>query len=99
MSRFPSLPLVREALASANYAWRSARLIEGFLREKPIHCIIQVSNRCNLTCGFCSFWERPAERKDEMTVDDFEVISAKLAEGGAMIVSIEGGEPTLRNHL
>ena len=57
---------------------------------------MQVSNRCNLSCGFCSFWERPAARHDEMTVADFETISAKLAEGGAMIVSIEGGEPLLR---
>src|SRR6202022_3938512 len=83
-------------LNALNYGWRGARLIEGFLRKKPIHCIVQVSNRCNLSCGFCSFWERPANHKDEMTLEDFEVISAKLAEGGSMIISIEGGEPTLR---
>jgi MoaA/NifB/PqqE/SkfB family radical SAM enzyme len=83
-------------LGKLNYALRGARLLEGFVREKPIHCIVQVSNKCNLSCGFCSFWERPAKKKDEMTLDDFETISAKLAEGGAMVVSIEGGEPTLR---
>jgi MoaA/NifB/PqqE/SkfB family radical SAM enzyme len=87
---------VGEALSAANYAWRGMRLVEGFLRHRPIHCIVQVSNRCNLTCGFCSFWERPADKKDEMTLEDFEVISAKLAEGGAMIISLEGGEPLLR---
>jgi MoaA/NifB/PqqE/SkfB family radical SAM enzyme len=83
-------------LNAASYAWRGARLLEGFLLRRPIHCIVQVSNRCNLTCGFCSFWERPARREDEMTLEDFEIISAKLAEGGSMIVSIEGGEPLLR---
>src|SRR5205814_8429564 len=57
---------------------------------------VQVSNRCNLTCGFCSFWERPAHPRDEMTVPEFEGISAKLAEAGSMVVSIEGGEPLLR---
>jgi MoaA/NifB/PqqE/SkfB family radical SAM enzyme len=31
-----------------------------------------------------------------MTVADFEVISAKLAEAGSMIISIEGGEPLMR---
>jgi MoaA/NifB/PqqE/SkfB family radical SAM enzyme len=87
-----SLPIV----SAANYAWRGLRLLEGFVAKRPIHCIVQVSNRCNLSCGFCSFWERPAARHDEMTLDDFEVVSAKLAEGGSMIVSIEGGEPTLR---
>ena len=78
------------------YLARGARLIEGFLLRRPIHCVVQVSNRCNLTCGFCSFWERPAAPRDEMTVADFEVISSKLAEAGSMVVSLEGGEPLLR---
>jgi MoaA/NifB/PqqE/SkfB family radical SAM enzyme len=86
-------------LQALNYSWRGARLVEGFVRGKPIHCIVQVSNRCNLTCGFCSFWERPADKQDEMELADFETISAKLAEGGAMIVSLEGGEPTLRRDI
>ena len=98
-----SLPLATDGQSAAaallNYGWRGARLLEGFFRKRPIHCIVQVSNRCNLSCGFCSFWERPAPRHDEMTVADFETISAKLAEGGAMIVSIEGGEPlSARRH-
>lgn len=82
--------------ARARFAWRGGRLLVGFVSGRPIHCIVQVSNRCNLTCGFCSFWERPAHRSDEMSVDDFQVISAKLAEAGAMVVSLEGGEPLLR---
>ena len=90
------LPLASSLAASLRYGWRGARLLTGFLRGRPIHCIVQVSNRCNLTCGFCSFWERPAHPRDEMTVEDFEGISAKLAEAGSMVVSIEGGEPLLR---
>jgi len=90
------LPILDELSASANYAWRGARLLTGFVAERPIHCIVQVSNRCNLTCAFCSFWERPAHPRDELTVDDFEIIAAKLAEAGSMVVSIEGGEPLLR---
>jgi MoaA/NifB/PqqE/SkfB family radical SAM enzyme len=82
--------------AAASYAYRGLRLIEGFVRGRPVHCIVQVSNRCNLSCGFCSFWERPARREDEMSLADFEVISAKLAEAGSMIISIEGGEPLMR---
>src|SRR5947208_6135127 len=90
------LPVLSSAAAAARYAWRGGRLLTGFIRERPSHCIVQVSSRCNLTCGFCSFWERPAHPRDEMTVPEFEGISAKLAEAGSMIVSIEGGEPLLR---
>jgi MoaA/NifB/PqqE/SkfB family radical SAM enzyme len=80
----------------ARFARRGGRLLVGFLAGRPIHCIVQVSNRCNLTCSFCSFWERPAPRSDEMSVDDFQVIADKLAEAGALVVSLEGGEPLLR---
>ena len=82
--------------AAASYAFRGLRLLGGFVFGRPVHCIVQVSNRCNLSCGFCSFWERPARREDEMTLADFEVISSKLAEAGSMIISIEGGEPLMR---
>jgi len=94
-----NLPVLEKMANAAAYGWRGARLLQGFVSGRPVHCIIQVSNRCNLTCGFCSFWERPADHADEMTLQDFETISAKLAEGGAMIVSIEGGEPTLRKDI
>ena len=77
-------------------AWRGARLLRGFAGQRPIHCIVQVSNRCNLTCSFCSFWRNPTERDEELTVDDFEVISTKLSGVGSMVVCIEGGEPLLR---
>ena len=80
-----------------SYARRGGRLLLGFVAKRPIHAIIQVSNRCNLTCGFCSFWENPAHKSDELTTADFEAISGKLAEAGSLIISIEGGEPLLRS--
>jgi MoaA/NifB/PqqE/SkfB family radical SAM enzyme len=83
-------------LTRLSYARRGGRLLYGFVAKRPIHAIVQVSNRCNLTCGFCSFWENPARPADELTTADFETISGKLAEAGSLIVSIEGGEPTLR---
>jgi MoaA/NifB/PqqE/SkfB family radical SAM enzyme len=90
------LPLIDSLSAASHYAWRGGRLLTGFVAGRPIHCIVQVSNRCNLTCGFCSFWERPAPPSEEMTVADFETVAAKLAEAGSMVVSLEGGEPLLR---
>lgn len=80
----------------ASNAVRGARLVGGFVTGRPVHCIVQVSNRCNLTCSFCAFWENPAKREHELTTADFETISSRLSEGGSMIVSIEGGEPLMR---
>ena len=79
-----------------NHALRGGRLLLGFVAKRPVHAIVQVSNRCNLTCGFCTFWENPARKSDEMTTADFVTLSGKLAAGGSLVVSIEGGEPTLR---
>lgn len=84
---------------NVGYARRGGRLLYGFVARRPIHAIIQVSNRCNLTCGFCSFWENPARKSDELTTADFVTLSGKLAEAGSMIVSIEGGEPTMRHDI
>jgi MoaA/NifB/PqqE/SkfB family radical SAM enzyme len=80
-------------------ARKGSRLLYGFVAKRPLHAIVQVSNRCNLTCGFCSFWENPARKSDEMTVADFVTLSGKLAQAGSMVVSIEGGEPTMRGDL
>ena len=82
-----------------HHARVGGRLLLGFVAKRHIHAIVQVSNRCNLTCGFCSFWENPARKSDEMTTADFATLSGKLAEAGAMVVSIEGGEPTMRSDI
>lgn len=90
-SRLLGLPVVRN-----HYLVRGARLLGGFVAKRPIHAIIQVSNRCNLTCSFCAFWANPARPEHELTLADIEVISDKLAAAGSLVVSIEGGEPLLR---
>jgi MoaA/NifB/PqqE/SkfB family radical SAM enzyme len=79
-----------------SYPARGARLLAGFVRKKPVHAIIQVSNRCNLTCSFCSFWANPAKPEHELTLSHMETISDKLAEAGSLVISIEGGEPLMR---
>lgn len=93
------LARLRELVSATRDTVRTARLYHGFLTKRPILCIVQVSNRCNLTCGFCSFWQNPAPREHELTTEDFDVISSKLAEAGSMIISLEGGEPLLRRDI
>ncbi len=84
---------------AARTSSKAGRFTLGLVSGRPVHCIVQVSNRCNLSCGFCSFWENPAHRDHGLTTADFATIANKLAAAGSLIVSLEGGEPLLRNDI
>ncbi len=34
---------------------RDASFALGILRRRPFQALLQVTNRCNMTCGFCDF--------------------------------------------
>jgi MoaA/NifB/PqqE/SkfB family radical SAM enzyme len=76
----------------AGFAWTLAR-------KRPFSILVQVTNRCNLTCSFCDFWPNGAPPSQELTVGDYQRVSAELAGLGTFLVSIEGGEPTIRPDL
>ena len=74
------------------------RFAKTVLSNRPFQCLLQVTNRCNMRCGFCDFW--PNGAKDaELTLEEFAAVSGALAGIGSFIVSIEGGEPLLRADL
>lgn len=75
---------------------RDARFVAGVLRRRPFQVLVQVTNRCNMRCSFCSFWKNGAHPSEELTVADYEALSTALAPQGCLLVSIEGGEPLLR---
>ncbi len=68
-------------------------------RRRPFSLLYQVTNRCNLTCSFCDFWPNGAPPSQELTVEEVERVSTELADLGTFLVSIEGGEPTIRQDL
>lgn len=78
---------------------REASFAAGLVRQKPFQCLVQVTNRCNMKCSFCDFWPNGAPRSEELTAADFRRVSAELAQLGTFLVSIEGGEPTIRPDL
>jgi MoaA/NifB/PqqE/SkfB family radical SAM enzyme len=49
-----------------------------------------------MRCGFCTFPERAVAPRDELTVAQWHEIAKKLAREGSALVSVEGGEPLLR---
>lgn len=89
MSRLPPLSVLG----------KDARFAAGLLRRKPFNCLIQVTNRCNLTCSFCDFWPNPAPKHEELSAAEMSRIADELAELGCFVVSLEGGEPFVRHDL
>lgn len=85
--------------SAAKYCYRGARLLRGFVAGRPMHCIVQVTNRCNLTCSFCNIWQSPLPAAEELTIAEFERVSTELARGGTTIACLEGGEPLLREDV
>jgi MoaA/NifB/PqqE/SkfB family radical SAM enzyme len=70
----------------------------SLVRKHPFQCLVQVTNRCNMKCGFCDFW-RHGNKKAELTVEDYRRFSDALSALGVFLISLEGGEPLLRQDI
>ena len=46
------------------------------LRRRPFQCFLQVTNRCNMRCGFCDFWPNGVRPEEELTVNDYRRLAA-----------------------
>ncbi len=66
------------------------------LRRRPFQCFLQVTNRCNMRCGFCDFWPNGAHPSEELTVAEYRRLADEMAGLGTFLVSLEGGEPFVR---
>lgn len=65
--------------------------------KTPTSVILYVTDRCNLRCNHCFYWNSLNKKTYELTIDDFSKIAASLAH--PITLSITGGEPFLRKDL
>lgn len=70
------------------YAWLR-------LRRRPVLLNLEVTMRCNARCGFCDYWKTPAGDRARERVD----YGAVVRHFRPMLVTLTGGEPTLRRDL
>jgi MoaA/NifB/PqqE/SkfB family radical SAM enzyme len=75
---------------------KKAHLARAYVARHPVWCAWQVNYRCNFRCAFCHYWRDPMGDQPELTVADFQAGSQKLAELGALLISLAGGEPLMR---
>lgn len=77
---------------------RDFRFALGLALNRPFNCLLQVTNRCNMKCSFCDFWPN-TDRSNELTVEQYQSLSRQLSSLGNFLISIEGGEPFVRQDL
>ncbi len=77
-------------------AFRELHFAKTIARKQPFSLLLQVTNRCNMTCSFCDFWSNGVHPSKELTVHEIEDLSEQLSLIGCFLISIEGGEPLLR---
>jgi len=90
--RLPTLPTLRDLRKDAGFAL-------GVARARPFQVLLQVTNRCNMTCDFCDFWPNGVAPRLELQVDEFRRLEEQLAQLGTMFISVEGGEPLVRKDI
>jgi MoaA/NifB/PqqE/SkfB family radical SAM enzyme len=67
-----------------------------FLQGRPLWAIFYVTRKCNLSCRYCMFKN---DGRADPSLEDIFIYLDKIKETGCNIISITGGEPTLRKDL
>jgi MoaA/NifB/PqqE/SkfB family radical SAM enzyme len=75
---------------------KKVHLARAWASRNPVWCAWQVNYRCNFRCTFCNYWADPMGDQPELSVQDFRDGSRKLADLGAIFISLAGGEPLMR---
>ena len=80
---------------------RNLRAVKWFLKsyldyDRPVYGSFKVTHRCNMRCPFCNVWMD--KTPDLPTKDIFKIID-RLADSTVTVLSLEGGEPTLRKDI
>ena len=65
-------------------------------RVYPYYASFKLTDRCTFRCPFCNVWKNPAP---ELDTDGVEKVLRNLAECSLFLVSLEGGEPLLREDI
>jgi len=80
-------------------ASKRLKFARQFLRKDFLHVNMQLLYTCNFKCKICDFWKEPYLSYPSLSVDQINIIAAKLKQFGSMMVSIGGGEPLLHKNL
>jgi len=72
--------------------------VAGKTWTRPVSVNFLITSRCNSKCITCDSWKL-TDHDRELTTEDFKRLAREIADLGVPIVTIGGGEPTLRKDL
>ncbi len=61
-------------------------------RKRPLLTGFKLTDRCNLRCRACPFWQRETE---EMSFPQVQEVLLRMYHSGVRLMILEGGEPFL----
>jgi MoaA/NifB/PqqE/SkfB family radical SAM enzyme len=91
--------MVKDSVLAQNFSRAGSRTAPGMffrLRYSPLLAQMVVIRRCNLSCGYCSEYDKSS---DPIPTQILEDRLRKLKELGTFGISLTGGEPTLHPEL
>ena len=71
----------------------------ALLAPRPFLLYLKPTARCDLRCAICNRWKESSSTEEELSLDEIKRVLAKFRAAGAEIVTLWGGEPTLRRDL
>lgn len=75
------------------------RIAKAALRQDvPVYAHWGITHRCGLTCKMCGIW-RYGNRKEELNLDEVELMADRMHRLGVAHLAIGGGEPFEREDL
>jgi MoaA/NifB/PqqE/SkfB family radical SAM enzyme len=86
-------------LREPEHLYKSVRFMGTCMSSRPFMCNWQITSRCNMHCGICSFWRAPHTRDEELDLAGVQLITDRLRPFAPLVISMAGGEPLLRRDL
>jgi MoaA/NifB/PqqE/SkfB family radical SAM enzyme len=71
----------------------------ALLKPRPFLFYFKPTARCDLRCAICNRWQESSSSEDELSLDEIKRVLVKFRAAGAEILTMWGGEPTLRRDL
>lgn len=90
-----SIPLFKEGINALKVL---PSYLTGHTFSRPISVNLLITSRCNSKCITCDSWKL-TDHDNELTLLEFERIAQDMAKMQIPIVTIGGGEPTLRKDI